>query len=112
MEKLHSEELPDLYCSPNIIRVIKSGRMRWAGNVARIGDRRDVYRVLVGDLREGDHLENEGLGGRIILKEMFKTWHGVMNRIDVGQDRERWRALLNEVMNPGVAQNSENFVNN
>jgi len=46
--KLHVEELNDLYCSPNIVRVIKSRRMRWAGYVARIGERRGVYRVLVG----------------------------------------------------------------
>ena len=46
--KLHNEELNDLYCSPNIVRVIKSRRMRWAGHVARMGERRDVYRVLVG----------------------------------------------------------------
>jgi hypothetical protein len=46
--KLHSEELSDLYCSPNIIRVIKSRRMRWAGHVAHMGERRGVYRVLVG----------------------------------------------------------------
>ena len=48
MEKLHNEELNDLSCSPNIVRVIKSRRMRWAGRVARMGERRDVYRVLVG----------------------------------------------------------------
>ena len=46
--RLHNEELSDLYCSPNIVRVIKSRRMRWAGHVARIGVRRDVHRVLVG----------------------------------------------------------------
>ena len=46
--KLHNEELNDLYSSPNIVRVIKSRRMRWAGHVARMGDRKDVYRVLVG----------------------------------------------------------------
>ena len=46
--RLHSEELNDLYCSPNIVRVIKSRRMRWAGHVARMGDERGVYRVLVG----------------------------------------------------------------
>ena len=46
--KLHNEELNDLYCSPNIVRVIKSRRMRWVGHVARMGERRGVYRVLVG----------------------------------------------------------------
>jgi len=48
--KLHNEELNDLYCSPNTVRVIKSRRMRWAGHVARMGERRGVYRVLVGKL--------------------------------------------------------------
>jgi hypothetical protein len=46
--KIHNEEINDLYCSPNIIRVIKSRRMRWAGHVARMGKNRVVYRVLVG----------------------------------------------------------------
>ena len=46
--KLHTEELNDLYCSASIVRVIKSIRMRWAGHVARRGERRGVYRVLVG----------------------------------------------------------------
>jgi len=46
--KLHNEELNDLYCSPNIMRVIKLGRMRWVGHVARMGKRRGLYRVLVG----------------------------------------------------------------
>jgi len=44
---LHNEELNDLYSSPNIVRVIKSRRMRWAGHVARMGERRGIYRVLV-----------------------------------------------------------------
>ena len=46
--KLHNEEFNDLYCSPNIVRVIKSRRMRWAGHVACLGERRGVYGVLVG----------------------------------------------------------------
>ena len=46
--KLHNEELNDLYCSPNIFRVITSRRMRWAGHVARVVERRGVYRVSAG----------------------------------------------------------------
>ena len=46
--KLHNKELNDLYCSPNIVLVIKSRRMRWAGHVARMGKARGVHRVLVG----------------------------------------------------------------
>jgi hypothetical protein len=46
--KLRNEELNDLCCSPNMVRVMKSRRMRWAGHVARMGERRGVYRVLVG----------------------------------------------------------------
>jgi hypothetical protein len=46
--KLHNNELHNLYSSPNIVRVIKSRRMRWAGHVARMGEGRGVYRILVG----------------------------------------------------------------
>jgi len=67
--KLHNEELNDLYCSTNIVRVIKSRRMRWAGHVARMGERRGVYTVLVGK-PEGD----PGVGGRIILRWIFNKW--------------------------------------
>ena len=55
LRKLHNEELNDLYCSPNITWVIKSRRMRWAGHVTRMGERRNAYRVLVGKL-EGKRL--------------------------------------------------------
>jgi hypothetical protein len=48
LRRLHNEELYNLYCSPSIVRVIISRRMRWAGNVARMGDRRGAYRVVVG----------------------------------------------------------------
>jgi hypothetical protein len=50
--KLHNEELHDLYSSPSIIKIIKSRRMRWAGHVARIGEKRNVYRLPVGNQRE------------------------------------------------------------
>jgi hypothetical protein len=51
------------------------------------------------NLREGDHLENPGLDGRIILKLIFEKWDGGMDWIDLAQDRDRWRAVVNEVMN-------------
>jgi hypothetical protein len=63
--KLRNEELDDLCSSPNIVRVVKPGRMRWTGHVARMGGRR-VYRVLVGK-PEG----NPGVDGRIILRWVF-----------------------------------------
>ena len=66
--KLRNEELSDLYCSRNIVRVIELRRMRWAGHVARMGERRGVYRVLVGKLRERDHLECRFVDGRIIVR--------------------------------------------
>ena len=62
--KLHNEELCDLYYLPNIIRVTKSRRMRWAGYVAHTGDR-SAYRVL---MEGGDHLEDLGLDGLIIIR--------------------------------------------
>jgi hypothetical protein len=53
--KLHNEELHGLYSSPSIVRVIKARRMRWAGHVARMGEVRGAYNILVGSLKGGDH---------------------------------------------------------
>jgi len=76
LRKLHSEELNDLYSSPNIIRAIKFRGMRWAGHVARMGERRGVYRVLVGkNIRERDHLEDPDVYGSIILRWFFRMWN-------------------------------------
>jgi hypothetical protein len=66
--RLHNKELYALYSSPNVIRVIKSRRLRWAGHVARMGNRRGEYRVLVEKLKKGYHLKEAGADGRIILK--------------------------------------------
>jgi hypothetical protein len=66
--KLHSGELHNLYPSPDIIRQIKSRRMRWAGHVARMGEGRNVYRVLVGIPKEKDPLEDQGVDVRMGLK--------------------------------------------
>jgi transcription termination factor 2 len=99
----YNKELHSLYSSPSIIRMIKSRRMRWAGHVARMGENRNAYRILVGK-SEGkrplgrprrrwvDNIQMD-------LREI--GWDG-MDWIDLAQDRDQWRALLNTVMNPRV----------
>jgi hypothetical protein len=79
--RLHSKELNDLYSSPNIIRVIKSRRMRWAGHVARMGKREVHMGFWWGDLREGDHLGDTGVDGKIILKCIFEKWDGAWTEL-------------------------------
>jgi hypothetical protein len=61
-------KLHNLYASPSIVRMIKSMRMRWAGHVARRGERRNAYRILVGKQKERDNWEDQGVGGWTILK--------------------------------------------
>ena len=98
--KLHNEELSDLYTKPNIIRLIKSRRTRWAGHVASKGKRKVLYRVLV-ETAEGQR----PLGRprrrwedniRMDLQEMG---YGGMDWIELAQDRDKWRALVSAVMN-------------
>jgi hypothetical protein len=69
--RLHNEELNDLYCSPNIVRV---RRMRWAGHVARMGEERGVYWVLVGNRRERYHWGDLDVDGWIILGWICRRW--------------------------------------
>ena len=64
--KLHNEELSDLYCSPNIVRVVKSRRMRWAGHVARMGEAYTGF--WWGNLRQRPHWGDLDVDGRIILR--------------------------------------------
>ena len=70
----HNEELNDLYSSPNIVRVIKSRRMRWAGHVARMGEERGAYRVLVGKPEGKNHWVDLGVDGWIILGWISRRW--------------------------------------
>ena len=97
---LHNEELNDLYTSPNIVRMIKSRKMRRVGHVARMGEERGVYRVLVGKPE-----------GRRPLRRPRRRWVdnirmdlqevgcGYMNWIGLAQDKDRWRTPVSAVMN-------------
>jgi hypothetical protein len=98
--KLHNDELHSLYASPNIVKVIKSKRMRWAGHVARTGEERGVYRVLVGRPE-----------GKRPLRRPRRRWEDNIkmdlreigidgaNWIQLAQDTVEWRACVNTVMN-------------
>jgi hypothetical protein len=66
--KLHNDELHNLYSSPNIVRVIKSRRMRWAGHVARMGEGKVFTGFLLGGLKVRDHWEDLGIGERKTLR--------------------------------------------
>jgi hypothetical protein len=72
--KIYNEELNDLCCSPNLFRVIKSRRIRWAGYVARMGEWRDPYMIWWENLRERDCLGDTGFDGRTILSWIFRKW--------------------------------------
>jgi hypothetical protein len=98
--KLHNDELHSLYSSPNIVRVIKSRRMRWAGHVARMGEGRGVYRVLVGR-PEGKRPPERPRrrwddNSKMDLRE---TGIDGANWTPLAQDRVQWRACVNTVMN-------------
>jgi hypothetical protein len=98
--KLRNEELRDLYSSPSIIRIIKSRKISWAAHVARMGEKRNAYRLLVGKpegkrpLGRPRHRWVDNI--RMDLGEV--VW-GDVGWIGLAQDRDRWRALLNSVLN-------------
>jgi hypothetical protein len=96
LRKLHNEELRDLYSLPSIIRIIKSRRMRWAGHVARMGARRNAYRLLVGKRPLGRPRRRWVDNIRMYLGEVRR---GDLDWIGLAQNRNRWRALVNSVLN-------------
>ena len=100
--RLHNEELNDLYCSPNIVRVIKWRRMRWAGHVARMGEERGVYRVLVGKLEGKRPLGRPRRTWVDIRMDLQEVGCGYIDWIGLAQDIDRWRTLVSAVMNLGV----------
>jgi hypothetical protein len=98
--KLHNDELHNLYSSPSIIKIIKWRRMMWAGHVARMGEKRNVYRLLVGK-PEGKRplgrprrrwIDNNKM-------DLLEIGLNVMDWIGLAQDRYRWRALVNSAKN-------------
>jgi hypothetical protein len=102
--KLHNEELHGLYSSSSIIRVIKAMRIRWAGHVARMGEVRGAYNILVGRPE-----------GRRPLGRPRRRWEdnikvdrreigfGDADWIHLAQDRDKWQAVVNTVMNLRVS---------
>jgi hypothetical protein len=99
-KKLHNEELHDLYSSPSKIRIMKSMRMRWAGHVVRMGEKRNAYSLFLGN-PEGKRplgrprcrwLDN-------IKMDLLEIGWGGVEWIGLGQDRDKWRALVKAVMN-------------
>jgi hypothetical protein len=98
--KLHNEELHNLYSSPSIITIIMSRRMRWAGNVARMGEKLNAYRILVGKPEGKRPLGRPGrrLVDNVEMDLREIGWDG-MNWIDMAQNRDQWRALVNTVLN-------------
>jgi hypothetical protein len=98
--KLHNEELRDLYSSSSIIRIIKWRRIRWTGHVARMGEKRNAYRLLVGK-PEGRRPLGRPRRRWVdnIRMDLGEVGWGEMDWIGLAQDRNRWRALVNSVLN-------------
>jgi hypothetical protein len=85
--KLHNEELNDLYSLPSIMRIIRLRRMRWAEHVAWMEEKRNTYGLMVG----------KPDGKRLLERSRCKWVDNI--RMDQAQDRNRWRALVNSVIN-------------
>ena len=98
--KLHKEELNDLYSSPNIVRVIKSRRLRWAGHVARMEEGRGVHKVLVGKPEGKSPMGRPRRRWKDNIKmDLQEVGRGCGDWMELAQDRDRWQALVSMLMN-------------
>jgi hypothetical protein len=98
--KLRNEELHKLYSSPSAIRIITSRRMRWAGHVTRMGEKRNVYRLLVGKPEGKRPLGRPRRRWMDNIKvDLLEIGLRIVDWIGLTQDRYRWRAVVNSVMN-------------
>ena len=101
--KLHNKELNDLYTLPNIVRVVKSSRMRWAGHVARMGEDKVVHRMLVGKPEGKRPLGRPRLRWEDNIKmDLQEVGGGYGDWMELAQDRDGWRSLVGTVRNFGV----------
>ena len=97
--KLHNDALNDLYCSPNFVRVIKSRKIRWAGHVARMGRTEAHTGFWWGNMRERSLGRSRHRWEDNIKKDLKEMGCGCMDWIELALDREKWRAVVNTVMN-------------
>jgi len=110
-KRLHNEELHNFYASPCIVRVVKSRRLRFAGHVACMKRWKMHMKFWSENLKGRDHLEDLGIGERIILEWILKhmEWKGV-DWMELSQDKVQWRALVNAVMKLRVPQKAGDFL--
>jgi hypothetical protein len=99
-KKLQNEELHNLFSSPDVIRMMKSRRMRWVGHVACMGAKRNAYRVLVGkpERKRSPGISRRRWENNIKMEHKEMGWSG-MGWISLLRDRRQWRALVNTLMN-------------
>jgi hypothetical protein len=97
--KLHNEELHDLYSLPSIIRIMKVRRMRWAGHVARMGEKMNAYGLLVGKPEGRRPLGRPRRRWLYNIRiDLVEVGWGDVDWIGLAQDRDRWGALVNSVL--------------
>jgi hypothetical protein len=103
LRRISGPKRDDLYSLPNIVRVVKSRRMRWAGHVARMGEGRGVHRVWWGNLRERPFGRPRRRWEYNLKSDLQEVGGGCGDWMERAQDRDSWRAFVNTLMNFGVA---------